>query len=138
MHPESATSSDFAQIRRGLRRASSKQRARSVELVGSLLAQPVRGAVLGLIDDLPDELRMASAAPFYRSVRRGYEELLAQMLSSDSESLQDFAAYHIGELRLQRFESVIASMAAASPRRPDLARTLHLLSGRSEEELAPC
>ena len=39
-----------------------------------------------------------AAGSFYTPLRRSYEQLLEQLLGSDSEALQDLAAFHISEL----------------------------------------
>jgi hypothetical protein len=131
---------DVAGIRRGLRSGAPKLVANSVELLGSLLEQPLRGAVLGLVEDMPDVERLAAAGPYHRPARREYDAVIEQMLSSDSESLQDFAAFHAAELGLTQFSSLIARLAEADPERSDLRRALARLGPviRGDAELAPC
>jgi AAA family ATP:ADP antiporter len=119
---------DFAQIRRALRSPSAETRNSSVELVGTLLEPPLRAAVLGLIDDMTDSERLASAGPFYTPVRRSYEDLLEHMLTRESPGVQDFTAYHIGELGLSRLRPFIAAIAEADPARQDVVRTLAQLT----------
>lgn len=133
---------DFSSIRASLRSTSLKTRANGVELVGNVLEQPLRGAVLGLIDELPDPQRLAAAGPFYRAARLDYTALLGRMLARESPALQDFTAYHIAELGLSQFRPLIAALAEADPARADLARALTRLPGSTrggnEPELAPC
>jgi hypothetical protein len=119
---------DFAQIRRALRSPSAETRNSSVELVGTLLEPPLRAAVLGLIDDMNDSERLTSAGPFYTPVRRSYEDLLEHMLTRESPGVQDFTAYHIGELGLSRLRPFIAAIAEADPARQDVVRTLAQLT----------
>ncbi|HKU36507.1 MAG TPA: Npt1/Npt2 family nucleotide transporter [Polyangiales bacterium] len=133
---------DFARIRRGLRSGSEKTRAKCVELLGSSLQQPLRSAVLGLFDELPDDERLASAGEYYRARRLDYEALLEQLLAHESASLQDFTAYHIAELELTRLAPLLAALAQRQPGRADLVRALGKLGQPlppiREEELAPC
>jgi AAA family ATP:ADP antiporter len=122
-------SADFARIRRGLRSPSADTRESSVELVGTLLEQPMRGAVLGLIEDMTDAERLAWSGPYYTPVRRSYEEMLEHMLTRESQGVQDFTAYHVGELGLSQLRPLIAAIAEADPARADVARTLAALEG---------
>jgi hypothetical protein len=133
---------DFATIRQSLRSNSPKTRAKGVELVGNLLEQPLRGAVLGLIEDAPDSQRLAAAGPYYRAARLDYEGVLERMLDRESPALQDFTAYHIAELGLTRFRPLLAALAHTDPARSDLQRALHKLAPElrsdGEPELVPC
>jgi ATP:ADP antiporter, AAA family len=116
--------SDFARIRRGLRSPSAKVRASCVELVSTLLNGPVRGALVGLTEDMPDADRLASAGPFYEPSHRNYEDQLQHMLSSESAAVQDVTAYHVAELGLTRMRPLIEAIAEADPGRADLVTTL--------------
>ena len=122
---------DFAKIRRGLRSPSAKTRASCVELTASVLSLPLRAAVLGLIDELPDAERLALPGPFYAPARRSYEQLLDQLLDSDSGALQDITAFHIAELGFRHFRPRIAALAAAAPARADLGAALIRLDAGS-------
>jgi hypothetical protein len=127
---------DMARIRRGLRSSEPKARASCIELVGNLLRPPLRAAVVGLIDDLPDRERLAAAGPFQpaaASIPDDYEGLLEHMLASESEAVQDFTAFHAGELRLARLRPQIAAIAAADPRRADMTRALAQLDAGARE-----
>ncbi|MET0391178.1 MAG: Npt1/Npt2 family nucleotide transporter [Polyangiales bacterium] len=115
---------DFASIRQTLRSAEAKTRATGVELVGNLLEQPLRSAVLGLIDDMPDPQRLAAAGPFHRGLRLEYDALLERMLTRESPAVQDFTAYHLAELGLARFQPLIAALLEKEPERGDLVRAL--------------
>jgi AAA family ATP:ADP antiporter len=130
---------DIAGIRRCLRSRTPKLVASSVELLGSLLEQPLRGAVLGLVEDMPDTERLTAAGSYYRPARRDYEALLEHLLG-ESPALQDFTAFHIAELGLSRFSSQIAALAEVEPGRADLTRALARLGPaiRGDAELVPC
>ncbi|HET7542698.1 MAG TPA: hypothetical protein VFK05_22660 [Polyangiaceae bacterium] len=96
LHP----SEDFGQIYRGLSR-SKQLRVTSLELLESILREPTRSAVLGLVDDCADELRLARGVRYYRAEPRPYAQLLAQLAESESDSLRQVARYHGGEFGWQ-------------------------------------
>jgi AAA family ATP:ADP antiporter len=127
---------DFARIRRGLRSTAPKARASCVELVGNLLRPPLRTAVVALIDDQPDDERLAAAGSFHVPEPRDYEALLEHMLASESEAVQDFTAFHVGELGLSRFRPAIAAAAAADPGRADMVRALAQLDSSTAQGVA--
>jgi AAA family ATP:ADP antiporter len=133
-------SADVAEIRRGLRSGVTKLESNSVELLGNLLEQPLRAAVLGLVEDQPDAQRLAAAGTYYRPARRDYDALLEQMLASESSAIQDFTAYHIAELGITNLRPLIATLAERDPGRADLHRALLRLGSpiRGEAELVPC
>jgi len=92
---------DFGQIYRSLT-LSKQHRATSIELLESILREPVRSAVLGLIDDCADELRLTRAGRYHRMKALGYAELLAQLAEGESDSLRQVSRYHANELGLQQ------------------------------------
>ena len=120
LHPND----DFPRIRRSLRSASDRVRASSVELVSTLLREPQRSAVQGLIDDMPDAERFTRAGAYYQRETLGYETLLQHMLTHESEAVQDVTAFHVGELGLSALRPLIAAIAEADPSRSDLTRAL--------------
>jgi AAA family ATP:ADP antiporter len=95
-HPEE----DFAAVMRGLRSTNPSVRASSRELVEYVLEQPLRRAVIGLMDDHPGAARVPEAGPYYTSRSVTYAELLAALLQSGSESAESLTAYHVRELEL--------------------------------------
>jgi hypothetical protein len=115
----------FDEIRRGLA-GGPKERAGSIELLGSLLQPPLRGAVLGLLDELPDAERLAAGLSHHRPAPTDYEALLDKMLDSESHGLCELTVFHIGELGLVRFR---ARVEAARGRATDgeIARALRRL-----------
>jgi hypothetical protein len=131
---------DMAEILRGLRTGTPKLVSNSVELLGSLLEQPLRAAVLGLVEELPDPERLAASGSYYRPARRSYEAQLEQLLSGESPALQDFTAFHVAELGLAQLAPLIAALADADPSRGDLTRALTRLGPviRGDGELVPC
>lgn len=73
-------------------------RATSVELIESILREPVRSAVLGLIDDGSDNLRLTRAGSYYRARPLGYAALLERLEHSDSGAVREVAHFHLAEL----------------------------------------
>lgn len=95
IHP----SEDFGQIYRSLS-VSRDHRATSLELIESILREPVRSAVLGLIDDCADELRLARAGKYHHLRTLDYESLLDQLAHGESDAVRQVARYHAAELGL--------------------------------------
>lgn len=104
---------DVATLYRGLSSHRADVRASSRELVEHLLDQPLRDAVLGLIDDGPAEERLALAGPFHEPVRPSYEGVLAELLEVAGESLRSIAVYHIGELGLSELRPRVEALESA-------------------------
>ena len=88
---------DFGQIYRSLT-LSKQHRATSVELLENILSEPVRSAVLGLVDDCADELRLTRAGRYHRTRPLGYLALLSQLADGESAALRELARHHASEL----------------------------------------
>ncbi len=123
-------SDDFTDIYRGLSSPRKDARATSIELIENLLKVPLRTAVLGLIDDAPDAERLATAGSYHEPLDLDYEGLLAHMLRSTSESVQELTVFHIGELHLTRFRDAVAALPDHDTR-TDIGRTLEILDQRA-------
>ena len=93
LHP----SEDFGQIYRSLS-VSKDQRATSVELIESILSEPLRSAVLGLVDDCADELRLARSGRYHRPRQLDYHSLLVQLATGESDAVRQVARFHGHEL----------------------------------------
>jgi ATP:ADP antiporter, AAA family len=117
----------FAQIYRGLRSGRASARADGVELLHNVLRPPLRGAVVGLVDDAPDDQRLEAGRDFYRPAGASYEALLGLLVENRSRTLQDLALYHVGELNLRRFLGLLRELSARGEVSSDLARTLAIL-----------
>jgi hypothetical protein len=104
---------DWKRMYLGLASADPATRASSRELLEHTLDEPLRGAVLGLVEDLPDVERFSTAEPLHRLDPLTYVTLLGALLDSGSETLQCLAAYHAGELGLSelrpQLEQILAS-----------------------------
>ena len=122
-------SDDFTDIYRGLSSTRKEARATSLELIENILKEPLRRAVLGLVDDLPDADRVIAAGAYHTPLGLDYEGLLAHMLASTSESVQDLTVFHVGELGLTSFRAAVAKLPNRE-QRDDIARTLEILDRR--------
>jgi ATP/ADP translocase/HEAT repeat protein len=125
---------DFVAIHRGIESGAPDARASAVELVANLLPQPVRGAVVGLVDELTDDERLAAAGPFRAKVPAQYGDLLDELLGSTSESVRSVAVFHVGELGLTRFQGRLQAMleedaGLRNESMSDAARVLERIAG---------
>jgi ATP:ADP antiporter, AAA family len=102
LHP----SEDFGQIYRSLS-VSKHHRATSVELIESILREPVRGAVLGLVDDCADELRLARAGRYHHSRPLDYPGLLEWLSRGESDAVRQVARFHAAEIGLTLGEKTV-------------------------------
>jgi hypothetical protein len=91
---------DLRSIHRGLANANPKVRAGSRELLENLLAPPLRESVLGLVDDVADERRLAGLRPDLARASMEYEALLTLLCDGRRQTLRSLAGYHAGELGL--------------------------------------
>ena len=89
---------DVRSIHRGLRNANARVRAASRELLENLLEEPLRSTVMALVDDLPDEERLARTAHRVRMGEHDYEGLLKHIAAVGDVSLRSLAAFHAAEL----------------------------------------
>ncbi|HYO95702.1 MAG TPA: hypothetical protein VER33_14370 [Polyangiaceae bacterium] len=123
---------DFLQIHRGLR-GSKEARATSTELIERLLSEPLRSAVLGLVDEVGDSERLTRAGKYHASLRLGYTQLLAHLLETEGEIVQDITVYHVGELKLSALNAQIAALPNTDRRRSDIRQVLAALNARQEQ-----
>jgi HEAT repeat protein len=91
---------DLRSIHRGLANANPKVRAGSRELLENLLAPPLRESVLGLVDDVADERRLAGLRPDLARTSIEYEALLTLLAERGRHTLSSIAGYHAQELGL--------------------------------------
>lgn len=91
------SSEDLMQVYRGLG-VSKELRATSMELIENILREPVRTAVLGLVDDCADALRLPRGGAFHRPKRFEYGDLLAHLEASDSDEVPEVTRFHSTEL----------------------------------------
>jgi hypothetical protein len=89
---------DLRSIYRGLANANPRARASSLELLENLLAPPLREPVLGLVDDVADERRLAGLRPDLARISIEYGALLTLLGDGRRQTLRSLAAYHAREL----------------------------------------
>jgi hypothetical protein len=79
-------------IYRGLHSSDRRAHASGWELLGSIVRGPLRASLLALLDDIPDEDRLQSAAPYYDLEPMSYEECLSAIVRDwDDETLRALA-----------------------------------------------
>jgi AAA family ATP:ADP antiporter len=93
LHP----ADDFGQIYRGLR-AKRELRSTSMELIESILREPLRSAVVGLVDDGDDGGRLARAGRYHRVLTADYDGLLGLLATGGSDAVREVACFHATEL----------------------------------------
>ncbi len=91
---------DFKRLWEGVRSSNRKTRAAGRELLEHTLESPVREAVIALVGNESDAVRLSRASSALRnsSSRPDYESRLVSMLEDRSEAVRCIAAHHIGEL----------------------------------------
>jgi len=103
---------NFQSIHRGVLSAEPRLRASSRELLEAVLRPPLRAALVAVVDGSPWPDSAAAAAPYYQAKATRYEELLASLLESPSETLRCLAAHHIAELGLVSLKPEIEARRA--------------------------
>jgi hypothetical protein len=93
LHPDD----DFGQIYRGLR-ATKELRATSMELIESVLREPLRSAVAGLADDGDDRSRLGRSGRYHRALGASYDELLRLLATGGSDAVREIACFHAAAL----------------------------------------
>lgn len=106
-------------------------RSTAVELTHNLLRSPLREAVVGLVDDIDDEARLATADGYHEPLERDYEDLMRALLGSSSAIVRDIAAFHVAELGLRDLLPTLASLVSSGRGSPDVTRAVEILEGRS-------
>jgi ATP/ADP translocase/HEAT repeat protein len=100
---------DFRRIHRGLQ-GDRNSRASSRELLENALPSPIKEVVLGILDDVPDDRRLAAGARLYRPPARTHDDLLKVLLEQNSLHLRCLVAYHVGELGLRDLREDLARL----------------------------
>jgi HEAT repeat protein len=123
-------------IHRGLASSSPKLRASSLELLEHLLTPALRGPILALVDETPDDVRLVRGRAHYRPGALDYEGLLAVLLEAPGDTLRSLAVHQIGELRLRDLRDRVERLHAENPAgliRRATARALRRLSHDGKE-----
>ena len=100
-------------IYRGLGNDRSDVRSSSLELIEHTLSSPLREAVIGLVDDADDAVRLSQAGALHQRLDLSYTDLLAELLETAGESLSSLAVYHICELGLTHLRPRVEAVDAA-------------------------
>ncbi|MFK7988534.1 MAG: hypothetical protein AB8I08_21120 [Sandaracinaceae bacterium] len=128
LHP----AEDFWRIQRGLSSRDPETRASSLELIDNVLREPLRGPILGLVETLEDEARVARATPFHSPLGLDYDGLVCDLIDNRSRTLRAAAIYLVGELGLERARDQVAAHTQDEELLPDVERTLSLLPSAAE------
>jgi len=91
---------DLRAVHRGLTNANAKVRAGSRELLENLLSSPLRESVLGLVDEVADEHRLAAVRPDLAGTPLEYDALVTLLAAGRRQTLRSLARYHARELGL--------------------------------------
>jgi HEAT repeat protein len=102
-------------IHRGLASTSPKLRASSLELLEHLLTPALREPILALVDETPDDVRVARGGVHYRPGALDYPALLAVLLEAPGDTLRSLAVHHVGELRLRGLRDRVERLHGESP-----------------------
>lgn len=101
---------DFEPIYRGITSGVRKVHASGVELLDNLLEPALRDPITALIDDVPDDERIARAGAYAFPSRLDYTTLLTKLLDEGHRTLRALAAYHIGELGLDELRDQVSAV----------------------------
>jgi ATP:ADP antiporter, AAA family len=91
---------DLRSVHRGLTNADPKVRAGSRELLENLLASPLRESVLGLVDEVADEHRLAAVRPNLARTPLEYDALVTLLADGRRPTVRSLARYHAREIGL--------------------------------------
>ena len=98
-------------------------RAASRELLENLVEERLRATVTPLVDDLPDEERLARI-PRDPGIDSDYPRLLTRMIAAGSPSLRSLAAFHAAEIGL-RVDAVPGPFGPAAGAHSSIAEEAH-------------
>jgi len=101
---------DFRRIHRGITAGGRSAAASSRELLENALPSPLREAVVGYLEDLPEVRRLARGARYHRPVTRTGPELLRALLEEPSLHLRCLAALHARETGAPDRDAAVRSL----------------------------
>ena len=128
---------DARTLFRGIHDRNRKVRDSSRELLEHLLDDPLQSAVLALVDDIPDDARLARAHPYYQRQDLGYVEALRDLLERGDAGTVDLVAAHaaaigahelvpqLERLRTSRSAAIVSSVEHALARLSASEMTSH-------------
>jgi hypothetical protein len=112
-------------------------RASARELLASVLRPPLREAVTGMLDDVPDAQRLAAGRRYHRARGPSPTATLREMLEEGGLTLRCLVAYHVAEQRLEelRADLVRQGQGATGLLADALRNAMHRLDHPGEEVL---
>jgi ATP:ADP antiporter, AAA family len=119
----------FGVIYRAIESGERLHRAGAVELTSNLLTSPLREAVVGLVDEMDDEARLAVAGPFHEKLDSDYRGLLRALLASKSAIVRDVTAFHVAELGESDLLAALDGLAGDGKGSSDVERAIGVLRG---------
>ncbi|MBL8739656.1 MAG: hypothetical protein JNK04_01140, partial [Myxococcales bacterium] len=119
----------FGVIYRAIESGERLHRAGAVELTSNLLVSPLREAVVGLVDEMDDEARLAVAGPFHEKLTADYGDLLRMLLASKSAIVRDVTAFHVAELGDAALTEQLDKLVGDGKGSNDVQRALDVLRG---------
>ncbi|HMB68174.1 MAG TPA: HEAT repeat domain-containing protein, partial [bacterium] len=127
---------DFKRIHRGLGSRDRKTRASGRELLESVLKPPLRDAVVGVLDDVPDEQRLAAGRRYHRRGPADRRALLRTLLEQGSVPLRCLVAYHVAETGMKDLREELAGLcdAAVGAMEETFRNALHMLDDPGKEK----
>ncbi|MFO0549744.1 MAG: hypothetical protein U0271_15230 [Polyangiaceae bacterium] len=118
----------FGTIYRAIENGERLFRAGAVELTQNLLSGELRSAVVGLVDELDDDVRLTYAGSYHTPIDRSFDAVIEILLGSRSAIVRDSAAYVTGELRLKSRVDQLEQLIASGLSSRDVSRALLKLS----------
>ena len=119
----------FGVIYRAIESGERLHRAGAVELTSNLLTSPLREAVVGLVDEMEDDARLAVAGPFHEKLDSDYGALLRALLASKSAIVRDVTAFHVAELGLLELCEDLDRLSGDGKGSSDVERAIGVLRG---------
>jgi hypothetical protein len=125
---------DARSLYRGIHDSSPKVRDSSRELLEHLLDQPLQGAVLALVDDIPDDDRLGRARPYFVRSRLSYIGTLGDLLDRGEYGTVELVATHVGEIRALELRPSLEELRT-SPSVTVVAAAEHALAQFTQPEV---
>ncbi len=120
---------EFGSIYGSIESGRKDHKASALELIQNVLREPLRTAVIGLVDDVEDQQRLAQGAHFHAPLGLSYDQVIAHILKSSSLVVRDLGAYHIAELCLVSLLPELRALSEREAPSADVERALAILAG---------
>lgn len=89
---------DFSNLWRSIRSEERNTSAAGLELLDNALSEPLRSALRGLVEDIPDADRLAYGHSYCPFRSRSYMAVLDELEASQSASIRELTQYHRREI----------------------------------------